>query len=57
MVYLSRVRFESLGRDIGGQEEMFTSKHECNGYTDDPLSDNRVVDDFLPSPDNHLLIE
>ena len=25
-------------------------KHKHNGYTDEPLDDARVVDDFLPAP-------
>ena len=34
-------------RDIGGKEEMSMKKHKDNGYTDEPLGDVRVVDDFL----------
>ena len=28
------------------------SKHKDNGYTDEPLGDVRVIDDFLPRPED-----
>ena len=32
-------------------------KHESNGYTDEPLGDISVIDDFLPSPENLVFKE
>ena len=33
------------------------SKHKDNGYTDEPLGDVRVVDDFLPGPEDLVFKE
>ena len=44
-------------RDIGGKEEIFMKKRKDNGYTDEPLGDVRVIDDFLPSPEDLVFKE
>jgi predicted DNA binding CopG/RHH family protein len=33
------------------------SKHKDNGYTDEPLGDVRVTDDFLPGPEDLVFKE
>ena len=33
------------------------SKRKNNGYTDEPLGDVRIVDDFLPSPEDLVFKE
>ena len=46
-----------MGRDIGGKEGIFMKKSKDNGYTDEPLGDVRVIDDFLPSPEDLVFKE
>jgi len=36
---------------------MSMKKHKDNGYTDEPLGDVRMVDDFLPSPEDLVFKE
>ena len=41
--------------DIGGKEKKYMIKD--NGYTDEPLGEIKVIDDFLPSPDKLVFKE
>lgn len=38
--------------DIGGKEERYMKIKTKVKYTDEPIGDIRLVDDFLPSPKN-----
>ena len=42
---------------IGGKEGIYMSTRKDDGYTDEPLGDGRVIDDFLPRPDELVLKE
>ena len=41
-----------MARDIGEKEGISMSKRKNDGYTDEPLGDLQIVDDFLPSPED-----
>ena len=43
--------------DIGGKEGISMRKRKNNGYTDEPLGDVRVIDDFLPTPEELVFKE
>ena len=43
--------------DIGGKEEISMRKRKDNGYIDEPLGDFRVIDDFLPTPEELVFKE
>jgi len=42
-------------QDTGGKEEKYMKRE--NEYTDEPLGDIRIIDDFLPSPDKLVFKE
>jgi predicted DNA binding CopG/RHH family protein len=44
-------------RGFGGKERRFMSKHIKNEYTDEPLGDVRVIEDFLPEPEDLVFKE
>ncbi len=43
--------------DIGGKEGISMKKRKDNVYTDEPLGDVRVIDDFLPTPEELVFKE
>ena len=43
--------------DIGGKEGIYMKKRKANVYTDEPLGDVRVIDDFLPTPEELVFKE
>jgi len=43
--------------DIGGKEGISMRKSKDNVYTDESLGDVRVIDDFLPTPDELVFKE
>ena len=49
--------FELSVLDIGGKEGIYMKKRKDNVYADEPLGDVRVIDDFLPTPDELVFKE
>lgn len=43
--------------DIGGKEGISMKKRKDNVYTDESLGDVRVIDDFLPTPEELVFKE
>ena len=43
--------------DTGEKEGNSMSKRKDNGYTDEPLGDVHVIDDFLPKPEELVFNE
>jgi hypothetical protein len=46
-----------LARDIGEKEGKFMKKHKKVKYTDEPIGEIKIVEDFLPKPKDLVLKE
>jgi predicted DNA binding CopG/RHH family protein len=54
-LFIEIIKLESLVQDIGEKEKRFMKK--IIKYTDEPIGDIKIIEDFLPSPKDLIFKE